>query len=364
MGDYEETNIVATMEETDKKCPDCAGIMEFDPKTGGLLCPFCGHTESIRHERQQETGAQELDFASASKRENCDWGVSKKTVICKACSAESIYDALEIASVCPFCGSNQVMEANDKDTMAPGGVVPFKVSDQEASAYFTKWIRKKWFCPKLAKESAKAGAFKGVYFPYWTFDAQTSSDYTARYGKDRRVNRDGKEEVQTDWFNTRGHYEQFIDDELVLASTTHDRSMLQGLEPFRTEDNKSYKPEYLAGFAAERYSIGLESAWEKAKGTIRRKLENEVSGKIRREKDADRVQNVNLTTKYSEITYKYLLLPVWISNFKYQDKVYQFMVNGQTGKISGKTPISIYKVLFTILLVILVFVGIRFLNAH
>jgi len=357
MDDYEQPNIVDTMDETDKKCPDCAGVMEFDPKTGGLLCPFCGHTEKIKQNQKQDEKAKELDFYSASQKQNCDWGVSKKTVVCQGCGAESIYDALEIASVCPFCGSNQVMEANDKDTMAPGGVVPFQVSDKEASELFRSWIKKKWFCPKLAKESARAEAFKGVYFPYWTFDTQTSSEYTARYGKDRTVHRNGKAEVETDWYNTSGTYQEFIDDELVLASTTHDQSMLRGLEPFRSEDNKGYKPEYLAGFAAERYSVGLESAWEMAKKTIKRKLENNVSRKIRQEKHADRVQNVRLSTTYKNITFKYLLLPVWISNFKYQDKVYQFMVNGQTGKISGKTPISIYRVLLAVLIGILIVGG-------
>ncbi|MBO6015027.1 MAG: hypothetical protein J6P60_00370, partial [Lachnospiraceae bacterium] len=273
-----------------------------------------------------------------------------------------IYDALEIASVCPFCGSNQVMEANDKDTMAPGGVVPFAVSDKEASELFRTWIKKKWFCPKLAKESAKAESFKGAYFPYWTFDTQTASKYTARYGKDRTVRRNGKTETETDWYNTSGYYDEFIDDELVLASTTHNQYMLHALEPFSTEDNKHYKPEYLAGFAAERYSVGLESAWEMAKKSISRKLENHVSSKIRKEKHADRVQNVRLSTTFDEITFKYLLLPVWISNFKYQDKVYQFMVNGQTGKISGKTPISVFKVLFAVLIGILIIGGYFYLK--
>lgn len=352
------------MEETDKKCPDCAGTMDFDPKTGGLLCPYCGHTESIGRGPKQETKAQELDFKKAAQKQNCDWGASKKTVSCKSCGGESIYDALEIASVCPFCGSNQVMEANDKDTMAPGGVVPFAVSDQEASELFQKWIKKKWFCPKLAKESAKAKAFKGVYFPYWTFDTQTSSDYTARYGKDRQVKKGDKTETVTDWYSTRGHYKEFIDDELVLASTSNNQSMLRGIEPFRTEENKAYKPEYLAGFAAERYSVGLESAWEKAKSAIKSKLRSHVSDKVRKEQDADRVQDVVLQTTFDDITYKYLLLPVWISNFKYNDKVYQFMVNGQTGKISGSSPVSAFKVALTILIVILILGGWYFLRHY
>ena len=184
MSEFEE-NLEAketkTLEETDKKCPSCGGVMEFDPATGGLACPYCGHTEEIKREQEKPARAQELDFDKAEQTENCNWGAEKKTVICKACGAETVYDALEISGVCPFCGSNQVMEASDQKTMAPGGVVPFQVTDEKAATLFKNWIKKKWFCPKLAKESAKAKHFKGVYLPYWTFDAKTETEYRGEY---------------------------------------------------------------------------------------------------------------------------------------------------------------------------------------
>lgn len=344
-----DAKVVSTMEETDKKCVCCGGVMDYDPATGGLACPYCGHTEVIEKAPEQPESAQELDFSQAENVENCNWGVEKKTVICKACGAESVYDALEISAVCPFCGSNQVMEASDQKTMAPGGVVPFEITDEKASQLFKNWIKKKWFCPKLAKESAKAKNFKGVYLPYWTFDARTDSRYTAEYGKDRRVKRGEETETVTDWYRTNGGYKEDFDDELVCATTNHNQSMLIGLEPFDTADNKSYKPEYVAGFIAERYAVGIKDAWKMAKESIARKISGNVESKIRKEQNADHVRNLRLTTSYADITYKYLLLPVWISSYKYKDKVYQFMVNGQTGKVSGKIPISIPKVIITVL---------------
>lgn len=356
-----EPNIVETKEETDRKCPDCGGTMDFDPKTGGLKCPYCGHVEEVPVEEETPSKAEEMDFESAEQTANCDWGAQKKTVICKACAGESIYDALDTANVCPFCGSNQVMEANDKNTIAPGGVVPFKISKEDAAERFKKWIGGKFFCPKLAKESAKPKHFKGLYLPYWTFDTKTHSTYTAQYGIDHKYkDKDGNTKVDTKWYNTNGTYDKFIDDELVFASTRHDKNMLSGLEPFDTEDNKTYKPEYVAGFVSERYSIGLKDAWAIAKNSILHKLEGDVSGKVRCEHNADHVRAVRVSPTYKNITYKYLLLPIWISSYKYKDKIYQFMVNGQTGKVSGKTPISAIKVILTILVVIAILVVIYF----
>lgn len=343
-----DTQTVSTKEETDKKCPSCGGVMDFDPVTGGLSCPYCGHKEEIPGKNDGLGAAEELALENAEKVGNCDWGAAKKTVICKACGAESVYDALEISAECPFCGSNQVMEASDQNTMAPGGVVPFQISDKQASDLFKGWIRHKWFCPKLAKESAKAKHFKGIYLPFWTFDAMTNSKYRGEFGRDKvKKKSNGETQIETTWHPVKGSYEKFYDDELICATTNHNQSMLLGLEPYHTADNKAYRPEYVAGFAAERYAIGIKEAWGMAKESISYKLRGSIEKKIMEENHADRIRNLQIDAAFSKLTYKYLLLPVWISSYKYKEKVYQFMVNGQTGKVSGKTPISIPKVIIT-----------------
>ncbi len=342
--------VVETEEDTDKKCPQCGGVMDFNPGSGKLKCPYCDYEEEIKKEEELPEKAEELDFNEAEKTANCNWGVEKKTVLCEACGAQSIYDALQTAAVCPFCGSNQVMETHDENTMAPGGVVPFQIEDKEAAKLFKSWIRHKWFCPKLAKDSAKPKRFRGIYLPYWTFDTDTVSLYSGQYGINHvRKDSKGNSHIETSWHHTSGSYREFIDDELVLASANHDTEILKRLEPFQTEQNKTYKPEYIAGFAAERYSIGLKSAWGQAMSSIKQKLHRGISKKIMREHRADKVRNLKISTNYSNITYKYLLLPVWISNFKYKDKVYQFMVNGQTGKVAGKTPLSIPKIILAVI---------------
>lgn len=338
-----------TLKETDRKCPECGGTMDYSPEAKGLLCPYCGHAEEVPS--GEEEIAQELDFSDAEHKGNCDWGVEKKTVICKSCSAESIYDALEVSNVCPYCGSNQVTEAADEKTLAPNGVCPFEVTARQAGENFTKWIKGKLFTPSAAKKSARPDAFKGVYLPYWTFDTDTKSRYTARYGIDKQVKKqDGTTETQTTWYNTSGLYNHFFDDQLVIATNRYDADLMRRIEPFRTAESKGYKPEYVAGYISERYSIGLQQGWETAKAAIDATLRSNITGKIRSERNADRVDRLRVWTNYADLKYKYLMLPVWLSSFTFQKKVYRFMVNGQTGAVGGKAPVSALRVTIAILI--------------
>lgn len=339
-----------TREETDRKCPDCGGVMDFDPPTGGLRCPYCGHREKIVNGEAGAQTAPELDFEAAQEKADCDWGAQKKVVICKSCGAQSIYDELELASECPYCGSNQVMEEKGEKTMAPGGVVPFAVTAKEAAGRFSSWIRRKVFCPGAAKESARPEAFKGVYLPYWTFDADTVSEYEAEYGIDRRVKRGNQMQTETVWRSTGGRYREKIDDALVLGSSRYDDGLLRRVEPFRTSDNLAYRPEYVAGFIAERYSVGLGQAWERAKQLISGRLEAGVEDQVKRAHGADHVRIKRMDTGYSDITFKYLLLPVWLSSYRYEGKIYHFMVNGQSGKAGGEVPVSPVRVAIAVLL--------------
>lgn len=348
---FEEPKVAQTMDETDRKCPQCGGVMDFVPETGDMGCPYCGYHEEVEDEEEIKA-AQELRFEDAENYENCDWGAEKKVVICKSCGAETVYDALEIAGECPYCGSNQVMEASDQKTMAPGGVVPFKISKKQANESFLKWIKRKLFTPRAAKKQAKADNFKGIYLPFWTFDTDTNTSYTARYGVNHYyTDKDGKQRVVTHWHFTSGKYNKFFNDKVALATNKHDTDLLRSINNYDTESNVEYKPEYLAGYGSERYCIGLKDAWEKdAKVAINRDLEREIDRLIRMTRNASMVTNLNLKTKYDDLTYKYLLLPVWMSSFKYKGKVYNFIINGQTGKVGGRAPVSALRIIIAVIL--------------
>ena len=190
-----------------------------------------------------------------------------------------------------------------------------------------------------------------MYLPYWTYDAQTTSNFTARAGDDYEVkDRDGKTRTETKWRRVSGVYQEFIDDETVVASKRHENSGVKDCEPFELSKVIPYDPHALAGFAAERYSIGLKEGWEIAQTSIQTKLRSNIEYYVKRHWRCDRVSNVKFSTIYSKITYKYILVPVWMSSFKYKEKTYQFVVNGQTGKVGGKAPVSAFRVILAILI--------------
>ncbi|KGR91621.1 hypothetical protein CD30_04760 [Ureibacillus massiliensis 4400831 = CIP 108448 = CCUG 49529] len=340
------------VEEHDAKCPSCGASIKFDPSSGKLTCPYCGYEEEIETpESFEEQYAQEIDFETAEAQQSFEWGSEKKVVICDACAAEMIYDALEVANVCPYCGSNHVMEAAAKNSLEPNGIVPFSVNKEQANSNFRRWIKSRWFAPNQAKKSAKADAFSGVYLPYWTFDTNTKTNYSARYGIDRRVtDKDGKTHTVTDWYSTRGTYKMFIDDYLVRASKRYNDSILKKVEPFETNKSLTFNQDYLHGYIAERYSVGLRDGWDHAKSEIQSMLYSQITTHIKRRHNAQRVSNLNIHTVHSNVKFKYLMLPLWLSSFKYKDKIYQFMVNGQTGKVGGQSPISPIKVAIAVVL--------------
>ena len=349
-----------TEKETDKKCPNCGATVVFDPATGGMHCDYCGYSCELP---KPEEGNEicEMDFESALHTESFNWGEQKKSVQCKQCGAVSIYDALETAAVCPFCGSTSVMPAANENTIAPGAVCPFSITKDQAGERFTKWLKRKWFTPSKAKKNARPDSFQGVYLPYWTYDAQTTSNFTARAGYDRKVrDKDGNTKTVTDWRHVSGVYQEFFDDVTVMASKRQENSGVKACEPFDFSKLVPYSPQVVAGFIAERYSIGLKDGWDLAQNTIQSRLSSDIATYVRHHWCANRADSVRFSTLYSNITYKYLLVPTWISSFKYKEKVYQFVVNGQTGKVGGKAPVSAWRVIIAVLLGIGAIVGLYF----
>ena len=153
-------------------CAGCGGRPVWDPESGKLKCPYCGHFTDVPAD---ETKPEEYPLEAAPTAAQQDWGEKKRVVRCQGCGAETVLGAEETATLCPFCGSPHVLEDQAAAGIAPESVLPFKIPQKHAVSAFRKWLKKRWFAPGKAKKMATLGQISGVYLPHWTYDSDTTS---------------------------------------------------------------------------------------------------------------------------------------------------------------------------------------------
>src|SRR5438067_189290 len=344
-------------------CSQCGANLTFTPGTTHLTCPYCGHVEEVPVEAG-EIQEHDLEAALASAPKARGWGTETRSIRCENCGATTAFTAEQVAGACAFCGSSKVVQqAAREDLIQPESVVPFKIDRKQAAQRFKDWLGHLWFRPNALKKSGELAKIAGVYLPFWTFDAQTSSDWTAEAGyyyyetesyqeQDENGNWVTKtREVQrTRWEPAAGHHEEFYDDELVCASKGLPQKIMGATGDYQLDGLTSYNSGFLAGFMAEEYRVDLPDAWQQAQQSIQSQVESACAGEV----PGDTHRFLNVATLFSQETFKHILLPVWIAAYLYQNKTYRFIVNGQTGSVSGEAPISWWKVAGVALLVVLV----------
>lgn len=316
------------MEQT-RKCPSCGGTMIFKPGWDSLLCQSCGHKEVIP-ELVSKIPVEELDFLTAQNTASHDWGMEAKVVVCKQCGAQTIQNRLQLSGLCPFCGSTTVEQADpEKDIMAPNGVIPFKITEERALYIFKDWIKDRTLAPDLLAQNAQLNKFYGIYVPMFTFDVLTENRYTGHYNENNRT------------LFKSGKFQYQVDDFPVVASKqlSSDKLLLSIIKEYWTREARPYTPEALAGFPCEHYSIGLTDAWNSLGDELRFHLQQQVN----KQGDSRYIMGIEMATDYFNLKYKYLIVPVWINSFFYDNKLYTIVINGQTGKINGQWPKSFGK---------------------
>jgi LSD1 subclass zinc finger protein len=350
-------------------CKGCGARLSFAPGTTTLKCEHCGATNTIA---ASKASVSELDYLAQLKAlEGTAEHITEEHVRCDKCGAEQNLPGTLFAGKCSFCGAAIVSATYDHRRIKPGGIVPFRVDRPAAQDQFRKWVRKLWLAPGDLKRYAQSDAgLTGMYVPFWTYDCNTASDYNGQRGDDywetetyTTKNSAGetveqtREVRQTRWTSVSGHIAQSHDDVLVMASQSLPADIVGATGRWNLQQLVAYQPEYVSGFQAEAYRIGLAEGFPIAKKTI----DEQVAQGIREDIGGDHQKIDGVSTRYSDITYKHVLLPVWISAYRYRDKAYRFLINGQTGEVSGESPKSWWKIallvvgvlaiLFTVLVV-------------
>jgi Zn finger protein HypA/HybF involved in hydrogenase expression len=335
-----------TMSDTDVKCPGCGATVKYDPATLKMVCPFCGTSKELP---QPEAGAviEELDFNTAIQRASVNWGTVRKLIVCSNCGGQSIYEASQVSGCCPFCGSTSVMPAAENEQiMAPGAVIPFAVDADKARRCFIDHLRRKRFVPR-GVFNVKLDNFIGIYLPFWTYDTDTVSSYVASIGYKHK---DSDGDTYYTYKKYKGVRNQFIDDMIVYATDKVQHPHISKVQNFYFDKMVPYKPEYLAGFVAERYTVGLNDGWERAKVKIAEKLKQDIGEYERVRNRGDRVGKVNLSTNYYNVKFKYLLAPMYLATYTYGGRTYSVAINGQSGETYCDAPSYLWKIILFIAL--------------
>lgn len=339
------------MGEREFPCGQCGAELHFEPGVAALKCQYCGHVNEIP---QMPDAIEEIDYHTVlAELEQSTDVVEVKTVQCQGCGAQYTRDAGVASDQCPFCGTPIVSQGGSVRVLKPKAVLPFHITQALALDRFRGWIRSLWFAPSALKQYARTeNRLTGMYVPYWTYDCSTVSQYTGQRGDDyyttetytamvsgRSVIRT-RQVKRTRWRWASGTVRNSFDDVLVLASMSLPKVYAEKLEPWDLENLTPYRDEYLSGFRAESYHVDVRQGFEVAKGimdpTIRAAICRDIGG------DQQRIHSVN--TQYHGITFKHVLLPVWLSAYRYREVVYRFLVNGRTGEVQGERPWSWVKI--------------------
>ncbi len=335
-------------------CPACGAEAVWTPSKHALVCPYC-NTVSPMELKTDTSEIKENDLIEALNSmpaEDTGWNLERKTVRCQSCGAISVFDPKHVAQNCSFCGSPSLIAQDDiKAPIRPSSLLPFEVAEAKVRDALRVWYGSHWFAPNALGQKALTDTVRGLYLPYWTFDAQVHSNWHAEsgdyyYEEDSKGNR----QQRTRWYYTSGALDHAFDDQLVPASHGVHPGLLYKLEPFpTTEKLVPYDPGYLSGWIVEQYQVDLKAAAQTGHQLMERTMYNLCSQRV----PGDTHRNLQVTSDFSAQTYKHVLLPIWLLTYTYAGKTYQVAVNGYTGKIGGEYPLSWIKVAIATVLVLI-----------
>ncbi len=321
-----------------QKCVTCGGDLVFNPKKQVVQCVQCGNVVPIK-----TTMTTEKSFETLLKNAP-QWQTDTIVLRCEHCGAKAVINKNDLAKRCDYCGATSIVKSEDLPGIRPDTIVLFNLTKVEAVAKARTWLAKRFFAPRWYKKSARAQNMHAIYYPSFTFDAQTFSRYRGlqmeTYTKTDYV--DGKPVVRT-YTTTHpvsGELSKVFDDVLIPASDTLNAAALAKLQPFATNEGVAYQKELLSGYTASHYTQDALQCWNTAKNQMDNRIKQEI---VRRH--GGNVIDLAIDTKISNVTYKYALLPLYVGHSEYDDCKYELYVNGQTGKTYGKTPVSPWKVL-------------------
>ena len=344
------------------KCPACGGAIEFDPGAQNLKCPYCQTEFDISaleaYNAQLEDEIEEdLTWQTEEAQE---WQPGEiegmRIYTCKSCGGEIIADENTAATSCPYCGNPVVMTGQFKGDLRPEWVIPFKTTKEDAKATFRKHLEGKKLLPKVFKDENHIDEIKGIYVPFWLFDADVDTYIRCKATKTRAWADRDYNYVETSYFSVQRAGQISFEHVPADGSSRIDDTMMESIEPFDFSEAVDFKTAYLAGFFADKYNVPAIDQKDRIDQRVRQSTAEAFNSTISGYSSVvPEISNI----RYTNSSAHYALYPVWLLNTTWQDGHYMFAMNGQTGKFIGDLPVDqsiYYKYLIMITLIVAVLV--------
>ena len=327
----------------DFKCPCCDGGIAFDSTSQKMKCPYCdtefdvetiqSYQADINQNRQDEmnwdaSGGQQWQQGEAD---------GLRTYVCNSCGGEIVGDETLAATSGPFCGNPVVMKAQFAGNLKPDLVIPFRLDKAAAKDALRRHFKGKILLPKLFKDEVHLNEVKGVYVPFWLFDADANANIHYRATRVRTWSDSRYDYTETQYYHVARGGSIGFQAVPVDGSTKMQDEMMESIEPFDLSAAVDFNTAYLAGFLADKYDVDSSQSVQRANQRIKNSTEQAFASTVM---GYTTVVPSSSNIKLRNGIARYALYPVWLLNTTWQGKNYHFVMNGQTGKFAGNLPMD------------------------
>lgn len=324
------------------KCPCCGGAIAFDSTLQKMKCPYCDTEFEMETLAGYDAGLQtEADHMEWETAAGDEWQEGEadglRSYTCKSCGGEIVGDETTAATSCPFCGNPVVMTGQFSGSMKPNLVIPFKLDKKAAKAGLMRHLSGKRLLPKIFKDENHIDEIKGVYVPFWLFDADADANVRYRATKVRTWSDNQYTYTETGYYLAQRSGSIGFECIPVDGSSKMEDALMESIEPFDISEAVSFQTAYLAGYFADKYDVTQEESVQRANERVKQSAEQAFESTV---KGYTTIQKENSSIQLRGGKVQYALYPVWLLNTTWNGKKYTFAMNGQTGKFVGDLPID------------------------
>ena len=324
------------------KCPCCNAGLIFGNDTQLLTCPYCDNTFDIHvvqayHESQTEASREEFVWEEIPKQE---WNEEEQQTMrlfqCPSCGAELITDENTAATFCPYCDNPTILPTRLSGGFKPDAVIPFQTDKEDAKGAFLKLCKGKPLLPKEFTQQQRLEKITGMYVPFWLYDCSAEFDGSYKASRIHRWSDARYDYLKTDHFLLRRGASAAFTGIPMDGSAKMDDTFMESIEPYDYSQLTEFDTAYLSGYLADKYDVPSENGKERIRQRVDRSIEDQLQPSLL---GYATVLNTRKQLRIDHSKARYVLLPVWMLNTRYGDKIYTFAMNGQTGKMTGSFPI-------------------------